>query len=86
MRCRHGNEEGWNGSHAASALCGVAAGRRQRLIVGGEVSPSGFVVFLVHENLKEEDGISIEVSGLTGIVDYHPGHFKSEEIRRAEDF
>lgn len=52
----------------------------------GEISPSGFVVFLVHENLKEDDGISIEVSGLTGIVDYHPGPFKSEEIRREDDF
>ena len=52
----------------------------------GEVSPSGFVAFLTSETLREEEGISVEVSGLTGLVAYHDGHFKAEEIRRAEDF
>ena len=52
----------------------------------GEVTPSGFVAFLRTEEGREEDGISVEVSGLTGLVAYHQGHFKAEEIRRAEDF
>jgi type II secretion system protein H len=52
----------------------------------GEVSPSGFVVFVRHERLEEDAGISVEVSGLTGLVAYHDGHFKAEEIRRPEDF
>ena len=52
----------------------------------GEVVPSGFVAFLMHERLPEESGISVEVSGLTGLVAYHEGHLKSEEIRRPEDF
>jgi prepilin-type N-terminal cleavage/methylation domain-containing protein len=52
----------------------------------GEVSPSGFVVFFVHENLTEDEGMSVEVSGLTGLVHYHHGRFEAEEIRRADDF
>jgi prepilin-type N-terminal cleavage/methylation domain-containing protein len=52
----------------------------------GEVVPSGFVVFLTGDRMPEEDGMSVEVSGLTGLVAYHSGHFKAEEIRRAEDF
>ncbi len=52
----------------------------------GEVDPSGFVVFLTHDRLSEDDGISVEVSGLTGLVSYHDGHMKSEEIRPPEDF
>ena len=52
----------------------------------GEVSPSGFVAFLKHETLPEDEGMSVEVSGLTGLVAYHEGHFKAEEIRRPEDF
>src|SRR5262245_53790766 len=52
----------------------------------GEVDPSGFVAFINHESLTEEEGMSVEVSGLTGLVAYHEGHFKAEEIRKAEDF
>jgi prepilin-type N-terminal cleavage/methylation domain-containing protein len=52
----------------------------------GEVYPSGFVAFLTHDRLKEDAGVSIEVSGLTGLVSYHDGHTKSEEIRPPEDF
>jgi prepilin-type N-terminal cleavage/methylation domain-containing protein len=52
----------------------------------GEVVPSGFVAFLSADRMSDEEGISVEVSGLTGLVSYHPGHFKAEEIRRAEDF
>jgi type II secretion system protein H len=52
----------------------------------GEVAPSGFVAFFTYERMKDEDGISVEVSGLTGLVTYRDGHFKAEEIRKAEDF
>jgi prepilin-type N-terminal cleavage/methylation domain-containing protein len=52
----------------------------------GEVTPSGFVAFLKHDALSEDEGMSVEVSGLTGLVAYHDGHFKAEEIRRPEDF
>lgn len=52
----------------------------------GEIEPSGFVAFLNHDSLTEDEGMSVEVSGLTGLVAYHEGHFKAEEIRRAEDF
>jgi prepilin-type N-terminal cleavage/methylation domain-containing protein len=52
----------------------------------GEVVPSGFVVFVSHERVPEEEGVTVEVSGLTGLVSYHTGRFKSEEIRKAEDF
>ena len=52
----------------------------------GELDPSGFVVFVNHESLPEDEGMSVEVSGLTGLVAYHDGHFKAEEIRKAEDF
>jgi type II secretion system protein H len=52
----------------------------------GELEPSGFVAFVNHESLTEEEGMSVEVSGLTGLVAYHEGHFKAEEIRKAEDF
>ena len=52
----------------------------------GEVSPSGFVAFLKSDTLTEDEGMSVEVSGLTGLVTYHDGHFKAEEIRRPEDF
>jgi type II secretion system protein H len=52
----------------------------------GELSPSGFVAFLKHDTLPEDEGMSVEVSGLTGLVAYHDGHFKAEEIRRPEDF
>jgi prepilin-type N-terminal cleavage/methylation domain-containing protein len=52
----------------------------------GEVAPSGFVAFFSHEQLPEERGLSVEVSGLTGLVAYHDGRFRAEEIRRPEDF
>jgi type II secretion system protein H len=52
----------------------------------GEVSPSGFVVFLAHDRLPEEQGMSVEVAGLTGLVTYHKGRFAAEEIRKPEDF
>ncbi len=52
----------------------------------GDVSPSGFVAFLKTEGGRDDEGISVEVSGLTGLVAYHTGHMKAEEIRRAEDF
>lgn len=52
----------------------------------GELQPGGFVAFLVHENLPEEEGMSVELSGLTGLVAYHRGKFTAEEVRRAEDF
>jgi type II secretion system protein H len=52
----------------------------------GEVYPSGFVAYLIHDRLGEDAGISVEVSGLTGLVAYHDGHVKSEEIRPPEDF
>jgi hypothetical protein len=52
----------------------------------GEIVPSGFVAYISHERLPEDAGMSVEVSGLTGIVAYHDGHMKSEEIRRSEDF
>ena len=52
----------------------------------GEVDPSGFTTFFTHERLPDDQGISVEVSGLTGLVAYHDGHFKSEEIRKPDDF
>jgi len=52
----------------------------------GEVYPSGFVVYLSHDRLPDDQGISVEVSGLTGLVSYHDGRIRSEEIRPPEDF
>lgn len=52
----------------------------------GEITPSGFVAYISHERMPEDSGMSVEVSGLTGIVAYHEGHLKSEEIRKPEDF
>jgi len=52
----------------------------------GQISPGGFVVFFRHENMPEEDGVSLEVAGLTGLVDYAQGRKHSEEVRDAEDF
>ncbi len=52
----------------------------------GELTPSGFVVFFARDGAPDEDGVSVEVSGLTGLVAYHRGRFQAEEIRRAEDF
>ena len=52
----------------------------------GELAPSGFVAFFQHRDLPEEQGISVEVSGLTGLVAYHDGRFRAEETRRPEEF
>ncbi len=55
----------------------------------GELRPSGFVAFFTHddkEDREEERGVSVEVSGLTGLVTYHEGEKKSEEIREEDDF
>lgn len=52
----------------------------------GEISPSGFVAFFKHERLSDDDGISVEVSGLTGLITYHNGKFRAEEIRKPEEF
>jgi len=52
----------------------------------GELFPSGFVAYLRHENLPPDDGLSVEVSGLTGIVSYHRGRIEAEEVREEHDF
>lgn len=52
----------------------------------GELFPSGFVAYLRHEQLQEDDGLSVEVSGLTGIVAYHRGRMEAEEVREEHDF
>mgnify|MGYP001306440393 CR=1 FL=1 len=52
----------------------------------GELFPSGFVAYLTHEKLGPERGLSVEVSGLTGAVDYRDGHVEAEEVRDENDF
>ena len=52
----------------------------------GELFPSGFVVYLRHARLPPDDGLSVEVSGLTGIVAYHRGRVEAEEVREDHDF
>jgi type II secretion system protein H len=52
----------------------------------GEISPSGFVAFLASDRLPQDEGVSLEVAGLTGLVSYHRGRIKAEEIRKADDF
>ena len=52
----------------------------------GEVVPSGFVVYFVHEQLPDDEGVSVEVSGLTALVAYHQGRIRPEEVRDADDF
>ncbi len=52
----------------------------------GELFPSGFVVYLRHDELGEDDGLSVEVSGLTGIVSYYRGRIEAEEVREGHDF
>lgn len=52
----------------------------------GELSPSGFVAYFRHEELPEDDGVSVEVTGLTGLVSFHRGRVVAEEIRDADDF
>lgn len=52
----------------------------------GELFPSGFVAYLRHDLLPEDDGLSVEISGLTGIVSYHRGRIEAEEVREEHDF
>lgn len=52
----------------------------------GEVVPGGFVAFFLHEELEEEEGISVELTGITGQVAYHPGRIEPEETREEDDF
>ena len=52
----------------------------------GELFPSGFVAYLRHEKLGADDGLSVEISGLTGIVAYHRGRVEAEEVREEHDF
>lgn len=52
----------------------------------GQLSPSGFVAYFRHESIPEDDGVSVEVAGLTGAVNYVRGRARSEEVREASDF
>jgi len=52
----------------------------------GELFPSGFVAYLRHDQVPADDGLSVEVSGLTGIVAYHRGRMEAEEVREEHDF
>ena len=52
----------------------------------GELFPSGFVAYFRHEDINEDDGISVEIAGLTGSVTYHRGRVEAEEVREASDF
>lgn len=64
--------------------------RRGTVMIGfdadGQLVPSGFVVFFRHVDGTEEDGVSVEVTGLTGLVDYAAGKKRSEEVRGSDDF
>ena len=51
----------------------------------GQLVPAGFIAYLRHENLPEEDGVSVEVTGLTGLVDYSRGPRQSEEVCEADE-
>lgn len=53
---------------------------------GGQVHPSGFVVYFGHEDLPEDRTVSVEVSGLTGQVAYYEGLIEPEAVRDWEDF
>jgi type II secretory pathway pseudopilin PulG len=52
----------------------------------GQLSPAGFVAYFRHVSLPDDDGVSLEVTGLTGAVDYARGRRRSEEVREADDF
>ncbi len=52
----------------------------------GELFPSGFVAYLRHQDINPDDGMSIEIAGLTGVVTYHRGRIEAEEIREEHDF
>lgn len=56
----------------------------------GQLSPSGFVAYFKREDEdarnEDEAGVSVEVTGLTGLVDYKQGRVRSEEVRDPEEF
>lgn len=53
----------------------------------GQLSPAGFVVFFRDQESDDDDeGITVEITGLTGLVEYYDGRKKSEEVRDADDF
>lgn len=52
----------------------------------GQLTPAGFVAYFRHEAIDEDDGVSLEVTGLTGLVDYARGRRRSEEVRDEDDF
>lgn len=52
----------------------------------GQLSPSGFVAYFRHEDMGEDDGVSVEMTGLTGALTYFEGRHTSEEVREADDF
>ena len=52
----------------------------------GQLSPSGFVAFFRHESLTEEEGVSVEMTGLTANLQYVQGRVRSEEVREPDDF
>jgi hypothetical protein len=64
--------------------------RGDTIVVGftpeGELRPAGFVAFFNHEENEDEDDLSVEISGLTGLISYHRGVKEAEEIRDEEDF
>lgn len=53
----------------------------------GQLAPAGFIAFFRHEEAEDdEDGLSVEVTGLTGLVSYVAGKKRSEEVRDPDDF
>jgi len=53
----------------------------------GEVVPGGFIAFFTSDDMEEEaDGISVELTGITGMVAFYGGKVEPEETRDAEDF
>ncbi|MCG3135080.1 MAG: hypothetical protein HMLKMBBP_02583 [Planctomycetes bacterium] len=53
----------------------------------GQLSPAGFVAWFREEGVEsDEEGISVEVTGLTGVVDYVKGRKRAEEVRDPDDF
>lgn len=52
----------------------------------GEVVPGGFIAYFQHEDLEEEEGISVELTGITGMVAFYGGRIEAEETRDADDF
>ena len=52
----------------------------------GQIVPAGFVAYFRTDGANEDEGVSVEVTGLTGLVDYSPGRKRSEEIRSPDEF